>query len=98
MPSVGDIVFCRIIPPNGSSYWVAKEVSAVDGGCTITHVCAVGIPDSQSKISLFAEYKTPRGQGDLVKEFAQEVQAKHSGRIDKEYPDINLLFRVFGCR
>ena len=97
MPSVGDIVFCRINPPKGSNYWVVKEVSAVDGG-TITHVCAVGLPDSQSKISLFAECKTPKGQGDLVKEFAQEIQAKHSGRIDKEYPDINLLFRLFGCR
>ena len=98
MPSVGDIVFCRIIPPKGSSHWVAKEVSAVDDGGTITHVCAVGIPDSQSKISLFAEYKTPRGQGYLVKEFAQEIQAKHSGRIDKEYSDINLVFGLFGCR
>ena len=101
-PDVGDLVVCRIISPKEHSYWVVKEVSMVDRVGTITHVCAVGSPHVQSKMSEFAEYKTPLDQA-LMKGFvhAHHVQRDHAGRIDKVLPAncaINQFFDIFECR
>ena len=92
---LGDIVFCRIDPPNESSYWVVKEVSKVDINSRITHVCSPGFPDSQSKIDLFPECKIPpvENQGELWGQLARELQDENTGKIDEGFMEFLVKAR-----
>ena len=98
MTDVGDVVFCRLLEPNGFGYWVIKEVSAIDRGGKITHVCPLGHPEAESKISIFAVCGIPKKKlGTAFKEaLRRELQIDAAGRIPDEY--VNSLFDMFEVR
>lgn len=98
MPSAGDIVFCLTTSSTEPSYWVVREVSAVDPTGEITHVQAVDVPDSRCDVSLFVEYKSPLCQNDFLQEIARHFQEQYAGRMDKELSrpgDIDSLIDMF---
>lgn len=91
MSDVGDVVFCRLQEPNWTEfgYWVVKEVSAVSENGAITHVCPLGHPEAESKISIFVECGVPqRKPGKAFKDaLREEVQINAAGRLPDRYVD-----------
>ena len=95
MSDIGDVVFCRLLEPSGFGYWVVKEVSAIDPNGGITHVCPLGHPEAESKISMFEECRIPKSKmGTFFKKALQvELQEDAAGRIPEEY--VKPFFEMF---
>ena len=98
MSDIGDVVFCRLLEPNGFGYWVVKEVSAIDPNGRITHVCPLGHPEAESKISMFEECGVPKlKMGEFFKKALRvEFQEDAAGRIPDEY--VKPFFDMFKVR
>lgn len=86
---IGDILFCLTPSDKEKSYWLCKQVAAIDPIGQVTHVQSVDQPESISPIRLFLEYKVPK-QEPFLQNFAKYLQKAHGGRVDREAPDRDL--------
>lgn len=89
MVKVGDILFCLTSSDKERSYWVCKQVAAIDPAGQVTHVQTVDEPESVSPIHIFLEYKVPK-QNSFLPIFAKYLQKAHDERVEVAAPDHNI--------